>query len=352
MDCSRRRRVRSRSRWLACGSCACECAGSCHGRAVAPRLGSRRTCRRRVRSSRRRRSTALDATCRRCYETNEATQDLVVLDRLLRRHSRHVPAPKKRSSGAGSNRARRSCRAPGRPKANRGQRSSTCAPGAPLVRWSAEQGMVQARRDGERNADARGRAGARARVGVRRVSVSRAPGARGSTATPREPGCRASRRRWRASSSCSTCGATTDGKCVRAARCSTQSSAYRDIETPKHWRRRSATPRATSRPHRRRVSCGGMPGEGHGVVQAIVRASEIEPGFHVTAESMVGRACVEQLPLHARGRPLAATAEACPYGGFTRPIGSVAVIPVIGSADDAIGALVVEGKDRRRHRPA
>ena len=33
--------------------------------------------------------------------------------------------------------------------------------------------------------------------------------------------------------------------------------------------------------------------EGHGVVQAISQGAAIEAGFHVTADSIVGRACVE-----------------------------------------------------------
>ena len=72
------------------------------------------------------------------------------------------------------------------------------------------------------------------------------------------------------------------------------------------------------------------------------RAGAIEPGFHVTADSIVGRACVERLPMILEDA-LAATAENCPYGGITRPIGSVAVVPVVGALH-TIGALVVEGK--------
>jgi diguanylate cyclase (GGDEF)-like protein len=82
--------------------------------------------------------------------------------------------------------------------------------------------------------------------------------------------------------------------------------------------------------------------EGHGVVQAISEGAGIEPGFHVTADSLVGRACVERLPMILEDA-VAATAETCPYGGLTRPIGSVAIVPVTGTLH-AIGALVVEGK--------
>jgi diguanylate cyclase (GGDEF)-like protein len=79
----------------------------------------------------------------------------------------------------------------------------------------------------------------------------------------------------------------------------------------------------------------------HGVVQAISPSSEIEPGFHVTADSLVGRVCIEQLPLvldDARSE----SAKACPFGGLARAIGSVAIVPVI-SGDQTIGALIVEG---------
>jgi len=82
----------------------------------------------------------------------------------------------------------------------------------------------------------------------------------------------------------------------------------------------------------------------HGVVQAISPASEIEPGFHVTADSLVGRACIEQLPFVLEdAEPI--SADGCPYGGLPRAIGSVAVVPVI-SGDQTIGALVVEGKEK------
>ncbi|HEY9227343.1 MAG TPA: sensor domain-containing diguanylate cyclase, partial [Gemmatimonadaceae bacterium] len=82
----------------------------------------------------------------------------------------------------------------------------------------------------------------------------------------------------------------------------------------------------------------------HGVVQAISPSSDIEPGFHVTADSLVGRACIEKLPL-VIDDAASATAEACPYGGLARRVGSVAIVPVLGG-EHAIGALVVEGKQR------
>lgn len=81
----------------------------------------------------------------------------------------------------------------------------------------------------------------------------------------------------------------------------------------------------------------------HGMVQAIAPASDIEPGFHVTADTLVGRVCTELLPLILEDAG-AATAQHCPYGGLPRPIGSLAIIPIL-SGDHAIGALVVEGKE-------
>jgi diguanylate cyclase (GGDEF)-like protein len=80
----------------------------------------------------------------------------------------------------------------------------------------------------------------------------------------------------------------------------------------------------------------------HGVVQAVSDIG-LELGFHVTAESMIGRVCVERLPLLLEDAR-SATKDACPYGGLPRPIGSLAIVPVL-SADDVIGALVVEGKE-------
>jgi diguanylate cyclase (GGDEF)-like protein len=70
-------------------------------------------------------------------------------------------------------------------------------------------------------------------------------------------------------------------------------------------------------------------------------SAEIEVGFHVTAESLVGRACVERLPL-TLDDAIGATVEECPFGGQHRAIGSVAIVPIIG-AEGAIGAIVVEG---------
>ncbi|MFI5228928.1 MAG: diguanylate cyclase [Gemmatimonadales bacterium] len=82
--------------------------------------------------------------------------------------------------------------------------------------------------------------------------------------------------------------------------------------------------------------------EKHGVVQAISPSSEIEPGFHVTADSLVGRVCVEGLRLVLEDAA-PAVIDGCPYGGLPRPIGSAAIIPII-ETDHAIGAIVVEGK--------
>lgn len=82
--------------------------------------------------------------------------------------------------------------------------------------------------------------------------------------------------------------------------------------------------------------------ENVGVLQAITEGSSLEPGFHITADSLVARACTERLPI-VMDDALAATAESDPYGGATRHIGSVAVVPVVGT-HHSIGALVVEGK--------
>jgi hypothetical protein len=81
----------------------------------------------------------------------------------------------------------------------------------------------------------------------------------------------------------------------------------------------------------------------HGVIQAVSPGIDLETGFHVTADSMVGRVCVERLPLLLEDAR-SGTAEACPFGGLPRSIGSVAIVPVM-SADDVIGALVVEGAE-------
>jgi diguanylate cyclase (GGDEF)-like protein len=79
----------------------------------------------------------------------------------------------------------------------------------------------------------------------------------------------------------------------------------------------------------------------HGVVQAVSPSADIEPGFHVTADSLVGRVCVEQLPIVLEGAA-AATAEHCPFGGLPRSVGSVAIAPIL-SGERTIGALIVEG---------
>jgi diguanylate cyclase (GGDEF)-like protein len=85
------------------------------------------------------------------------------------------------------------------------------------------------------------------------------------------------------------------------------------------------------------------PADKHGVIQAISPVTGVEAGFHVTADSLVGRTCVDALPLLLDdARP--ATAEADPYGGLARPIGSLAIIP-IRSGDEVIGAIVAEGAE-------
>lgn len=81
----------------------------------------------------------------------------------------------------------------------------------------------------------------------------------------------------------------------------------------------------------------------HGVVQATSPSIEIEPGFHVTEDTLVGRVCIEQLPLLLEAAK-SATAEVCPYGGIRRDIGSLAIVPVL-SGDRVIGAMVVEGTE-------
>ena len=83
--------------------------------------------------------------------------------------------------------------------------------------------------------------------------------------------------------------------------------------------------------------------DGHGVVQAVSPAADIEPGFHVTRESLVGEVCASGLPLVLEDAA-SATAEQCPYGGQRRAIGSLAIVPILGT-DGAIGAMVVEGRE-------
>lgn len=79
-----------------------------------------------------------------------------------------------------------------------------------------------------------------------------------------------------------------------------------------------------------------------GVVQAVSPGLDIEGGFHVTADSLVGRACMSKLPI-VMDDARAATSETCPYGGSARPVGSFAVVPIVGT-DHSIGAIIVEGQ--------
>jgi diguanylate cyclase (GGDEF)-like protein len=79
----------------------------------------------------------------------------------------------------------------------------------------------------------------------------------------------------------------------------------------------------------------------HGVVQAISPSMEIEPGFHVVADTKVGRACESKTPLLYEDARLA-TENEDPYGGLARTVGSLAIVPIC-SGERAIGALVVEG---------
>jgi diguanylate cyclase (GGDEF)-like protein len=83
--------------------------------------------------------------------------------------------------------------------------------------------------------------------------------------------------------------------------------------------------------------------ERHGVVQAVSPSADIEPGFHVTEDSLIGRACVERLPFVLEDAE-SETIAACPFGGLPRVVGSLAIVPVL-SSDEVIGALIVEGRD-------
>ncbi len=81
----------------------------------------------------------------------------------------------------------------------------------------------------------------------------------------------------------------------------------------------------------------------HGVLQAISPAGDLEPGFHVTADSLVGKACISGLPM-TLDDARAATVSSCAFGGLPRETGSVVIAPII-SASTTIGALVVEGRN-------
>jgi diguanylate cyclase (GGDEF)-like protein len=83
--------------------------------------------------------------------------------------------------------------------------------------------------------------------------------------------------------------------------------------------------------------------EHHGVIQAITPEMGLEAGFHVTSDSLVGRACTEHLPFVMEDAAVATTTQ-CPYGGLARAVGSVAIVPV-SSGDQTIGALVVESPE-------
>lgn len=82
---------------------------------------------------------------------------------------------------------------------------------------------------------------------------------------------------------------------------------------------------------------------GHGVVQGTLPDTGVEAGFHVTSESLVGRVCQDGLPILLEDAR-SATADADPYGGLRRPIGSLAAVPVR-SGERVIGAIVVEGAE-------
>lgn len=79
----------------------------------------------------------------------------------------------------------------------------------------------------------------------------------------------------------------------------------------------------------------------HGVVQAISPSIEIEPGFHVVADTKVAKACESKTPLLYEDARLA-TENEDPYGGLARAVGSLAIVPIC-SGERAIGALIVEG---------
>ncbi|HEY4130854.1 MAG TPA: sensor domain-containing diguanylate cyclase, partial [Gemmatimonadaceae bacterium] len=83
--------------------------------------------------------------------------------------------------------------------------------------------------------------------------------------------------------------------------------------------------------------------EHHGVVQAVSPSIDIEPGFHVTLDTLVGKACDEGMPLVLEDAR-SAVAKNCPYGGLPRAIGSLVVIPVR-TGEQVIGALIIEGKE-------
>lgn len=80
----------------------------------------------------------------------------------------------------------------------------------------------------------------------------------------------------------------------------------------------------------------------HGVLQAISPSGDLEPGFHVTVDSLVGKACLAGLPM-TLDDARAATVTNCPFGGLPRDTGSVVITPIV-SGTTTIGALVVEGK--------
>jgi diguanylate cyclase (GGDEF)-like protein len=78
-----------------------------------------------------------------------------------------------------------------------------------------------------------------------------------------------------------------------------------------------------------------------GVLQSSSTTLELEPGFHVTSETLVGRACRDRVSLVLEdARP--ATSDSCPYGGPPRPIGSLVIVPIKNDRH-TIGAVVLEG---------
>ena len=286
-------------------------------------------------------SAALRRDVQEVFETNEATADLEVLDRLLVDirdltgaeeaifwrwvETRQTLVPNSWSSASGRP-AHFDVRAWG-----------------PLLRWSAEQHMVQFA-EGERLTPVLSAApviGPKSVYGVLSVSAS--------TGLAVE---RAEAKMWmpRFASQVASLIQLFDlrrdyGRQMR------QSEALLDAVQRLHGHRSVEALAQALCDTARDVTSAPVAGlvrwnaaEQHGVVQSISPMSDIEPGFHVTADSLVGRVCAEKLPLVLEDAE-AVSADGCPYGGLPRAIGSVAIVPVL-SGDQTIGALVVEGKDK------
>ena len=142
----------------------------------------------------------------------------------------------------------------------------------PLLRWAAEERMVQiaGEADAPPTLAAAPVLGDESIYGVLSVSARERTGVRPRRRAGR--GCRASRCRWRVSSSCSTFAATTGDRCGRAARCSTPCSDCTGIAASRRCREALCeTARdVTSAPVAGLVRWNAA--EQHGVVQAISHA--------------------------------------------------------------------------------